>query len=212
MGIHLLPTEVVDQIAAGEVVERPAHLVKELVENSLDAGADHITVEYSEGGRYVKVVDNGSGIDPADLPKALQRFATSKIEKAADLWRLNSFGFRGEALASIASVSRLTLISRRAGAETGSRLIADFGKMGPIENVGGSFGTTLVVEDLFSNVPARLKFLKTAAAEGSQIKTVMKALALAYPQVAIVGPFRRSVQGCLYPHTRRTHPCHTDRG
>ncbi len=184
MGIHLLPTEVVDQIAAGEVVERPAHLVKELVENSLDAGADHITLEYSEGGRYVKVVDNGSGIDPADLPKALQRFATSKIEKAADLWRLNSFGFRGEALASIASVSRLTLISRRAGVETGSRLIADFGKMGPIENVGGSFGTTLVVEDLFSNVPARLKFLKTAAAEGSQIKTVMKALALAYPQVA----------------------------
>jgi DNA mismatch repair protein MutL len=181
--IQLLPSHVVDQIAAGEVVERPAHLVKELVENALDAGASSIEVEYDQGGRRVRVTDNGKGIAADELPLALARHATSKIEVADDLWNLGTFGFRGEALASIAAVSRLSLVSRVSGSATATRVVSEFGKVLPPEPTGGNQGTTVHVEELFENLPARLKFLKSEAGENTQIKATLKALALANPGV-----------------------------
>jgi DNA mismatch repair protein MutL len=181
--IHLLAPEVVDQIAAGEVVERPSHLVKELVENSIDAGAKCIHVEFSKGGRFVKVIDNGKGMAPEDLPKALERFATSKISKTDDLWKLSTFGFRGEALASISAVSKLTLTSRREVDEHAHQLICHYGKKQTIDQVGGSQGTTIAIEDLFENTPARLKFLKSDGAEHTAIKNTLKAMALSHCEV-----------------------------
>lgn len=183
MSIQVLPPEVVDQIAAGEVVERPAHLIKELVENSIDAGATRVHVEFFDGGRQVKVIDNGKGMAPEDLPKALERFATSKISQTEDLWKLRTFGFRGEALASIAAVSRLTLTSRRPDDEQAFQLISEFGKKGEIDKVGGSFGTSILIENLFENTPARLKFLKSDAAENGAIKNTLKAMALSHYDV-----------------------------
>lgn len=185
MEIQVLSPEVVDQIAAGEVVERPAHLVKELVENSIDAGATRVHVEYHDGGRTVKVIDNGKGMSPEDLPKSLERFATSKISKTDDLWGLRTFGFRGEALASISAVSKMTLTSRRAGDEQAFQLVSDYGKRREIDKVGGSQGTTVLMEGLFENTPARLKFLKSDAAEHTAIKTTLKAMALSHPEVEI---------------------------
>lgn len=181
--IQTLSNEVIDQIAAGEVVERPAHLVKELVENSLDAGATQIAVEFANGGRFVQVIDNGRGIPVQELSRALDRHATSKIRISDDLWKLQSFGFRGEALASIAAVSKLTLISKTSEQPTAARLISQFGSRGNIEEIGGSKGTTVIIENLFENVPARLKFMKSAASEHSRIKAAIKALALAHPNV-----------------------------
>jgi DNA mismatch repair protein MutL len=172
--IERLDNEVINQIAAGEVVERPSHLVKELVENSLDAGSTQIEVEYDLGGRNVRVTDNGSGIKKEDLALALARHATSKISKADDLWNLHSFGFRGEALASIAAVSRVELVSRVAG-EQAYKVTAEFGLQSEVEPSGGNFGTTITIKDLFENVPARLKFLKSESAEHAQIKNVLKA-------------------------------------
>ncbi len=183
MSIQVLPPEVVDQIAAGEVVERPAHLVKELVENSIDAGATRVHVEFFDGGRIVKVIDNGKGMAPEDLPKALERFATSKISKTDDLWKLRTFGFRGEALASIAAVSKLTLTSRREGDEQAHQLVSEYGRKKEIDKVGGSQGTTILIENLFDNTPARLKFLKSDAAENTAIKTTLRAMALSHYDV-----------------------------
>jgi DNA mismatch repair protein MutL len=183
--ILALPSDVIDQIAAGEVVERPAHLVKELVENSLDAGATKISIEYRNGGRYVKVTDDGAGISENQLDLALDRHATSKIKNSDDLWKLKSFGFRGEALASIAAVSRLTLISKPKLQKSAGLLKSAFGNRESIENVGGSEGTSILIEELFANVPARLKFMKSAAAENSRIRLSLKALALAHPQVEL---------------------------
>ncbi|UXR63877.1 DNA mismatch repair endonuclease MutL [Bdellovibrio bacteriovorus] len=180
MSIQILSPEVVDQIAAGEVVERPAHLVKELVENSIDAGATRVHVEFFDGGRIVKVIDNGKGMSPEDLPKALERFATSKISKTDDLWSLRTFGFRGEALASIAAVSKLTLTSRREGDEQAHQLISEYGRKKDLDKVGGSQGTTILIENLFDNTPARLKFLKSDSAENTAIKTTLKAMALSH--------------------------------
>lgn len=177
--IHLLASEVVDQIAAGEVVDRPAHLVKELVENAIDAGATSVEVEFDQGGRRVRVTDNGSGIRPDELGLALARHATSKIDRADDLWNLSSFGFRGEALASIAAVSRLTLQSRTRETENAYRIFSEFGRVSAPEATGGNVGTTVLVEELFQNVPARLKFMKSETAESSQIKAALRALALA---------------------------------
>jgi DNA mismatch repair protein MutL len=180
MSIQVLSPEVVDQIAAGEVVERPAHLVKELVENSIDAGAKSVHIEFHDGGRIVKVIDNGKGMSPEDLPKALERFATSKISETDDLWKLRTFGFRGEALASIAAVSKLTLTSRREGDEQAHQLLSEYGKKREIDKVGGSKGTTILIENLFDNTPARLKFLKSDGAEATAIKTTLKAMALSH--------------------------------
>lgn len=180
MSIEILSPEVVNQIAAGEVVERPAHLVKELVENSIDAGASRVHVEFFDGGRIVKVIDNGKGMAPEDLPKSLERFATSKISKTDDLWSLRTFGFRGEALASIASVSKLTLTSRREGDEQAHQLISEYGTKKEMDKVGGSQGTTIFIENLFENTPARLKFLKSDTAESTAIKTTLRAMALSH--------------------------------
>lgn len=189
--IEELRSEVVDQIAAGEVVERPAHLVKELVENALDADAKDIEVEFDEGGRRVRVSDDGTGIRPSDLKRALQRHATSKISVADDLWRLSSFGFRGEALASIAAVSRIELVSRPKAESVAHRVSAEFGTIKAIEPSAGNLGTSVHIESLFENVPARLKFMKSETAETAQVKAVLKATALSRPDVG----FRLKTKG-----------------
>lgn len=184
MEIKVLPSEVVDQIAAGEVVERPSHLLKELLENCLDAGATQIEIDADEGGKKIKVSDNGKGIHPQDLPLVCARHATSKISVADDLWKLRTFGFRGEALASISSVSRLKITSRPQNSEQAFTLENNFGKEGGVPfPAGREPGTTIEVDELFSNVPARLKFLKSDSAEMTQIKSVVRAMALANPSV-----------------------------
>jgi DNA mismatch repair protein MutL len=184
MSIHILPPEVVDQIAAGEVVERPAHLIKELVENSLDAGSSEVEIEYDDGGKTVRVTDNGYGIEKSELTLALARHATSKIESSEDLWRLKSYGFRGEALASIASVSHFTMVSKPKKSGQAYRVVSEFGAITEPSPSGGESGTQIQIRDLFQNVPARLKFLKSDSAEGTQIKNALRALALAYPNVS----------------------------
>lgn len=183
MSIKVLSQDVVNQIAAGEVVERPAHLVKELIENSLDAGATQIQIEVSVGGQFIKITDNGKGIQHNELGLALQRHATSKISLTEDLWKLQTYGFRGEALASAAAVSDLTLISKPSTQEKAFQIKSQFGSvMGPMDG-SLSNGTQIMIERLFENVPARLKFLKSDSAEISQIRQVIKALALVYDQV-----------------------------
>ncbi len=181
--IKPLSEDTISQIAAGEVVERPAHLVKEIVENALDAGANDIEVDFDDGGRFVKVKDNGKGISKDQMPLALARHATSKISKTNDLWKIKTFGFRGEALASIASVSDLTLISQVAGETLSYRLRSVFGKEEDIETIGGNQGTTVIIRSLFENVPARFKFLKTPSGENTAIKNTLKALALSHSKV-----------------------------
>jgi DNA mismatch repair protein MutL len=184
MHIHILPDEVASQIAAGEVIERPASVVKELVENALDAGAMavHIRVQ-GAGRRLVEVTDDGAGIPAAELPLAALRHATSKLEKADDLFKVTSLGFRGEALASIGSVARLTITSRPPGEQAGARLRVEGGRAGAVEPVGAPHGTQVQVEDLFYNVPARLKFLKSEVTERRLIDELVTRYALAFPQV-----------------------------
>jgi DNA mismatch repair protein MutL len=189
--IKVLPSEVIDQIAAGEVVERPSHLVKELVENAIDAGATEVDIDFQMGGRHVRVVDDGRGIREQDLENALARHATSKIQKADDLWSVRSFGFRGEALASIASVSRLELISKPHVSSSAAKVVAEFGRVSQVETSSGNNGTVVKISDLFENVPARLKFMKSESAEGLQIKNVVRAMAMSHPDVA----FRLSTKG-----------------
>lgn len=184
MQIHALSEDVINQIAAGEVVERPAHLVKELVENSLDAGATEITIDVAAGGRSVRVLDNGCGINSREVATALQRFTTSKIGAAEDLWALQTFGFRGEALASISAVSKLRMVSRTKGENKATAIESLFGQVSKPETVSGSIGTEVSVTDLFENVPARLKFLKSGASEAGAIKNAIKGLALAHPIVS----------------------------
>lgn len=184
MPIRLLPPEVASQIAAGEVVERPASVVKELVENALDSGARTVSVTVQQAGRrLIEVADDGSGIPAAELPLAVERHATSKLASAADLFHIATLGFRGEALASIASVSRLTLTSRVKESASGARIRVEGGRAGPVEVVGAPVGTVVRVEDLFYNVPARLKFLKQDVTERRAIDTLLARYALAYPQV-----------------------------
>jgi DNA mismatch repair protein MutL len=184
MPIRILASDVASQIAAGEVVERPASVVKELVENALDAGARTVSVTVAEAGRrLVEVVDDGSGIPSAELALAVERHATSKLASAADLFRIATLGFRGEALASIGSVSRMTITSRAANERTGARILVEGGRVGSLEKVGAPPGTRVRVEDLFHNVPARLKFLKQDATERRQIDALVTRYALAYPSV-----------------------------
>lgn len=184
MPIHLLPPEVASQIAAGEVVERPASVVKELLENAIDAGARTITIRIEGAGqRLVEVADDGCGMAADELPLAVERHATSKLQRAADLFAIETLGFRGEALASIGSVSHLTVTSRPVDATVGSRIHVDGGLSRPVEPVGAPVGTVMRVEDLFYNVPARLKFLKVDATERRQIDMLVTRYALAYPQV-----------------------------
>src|SRR5690554_6056443 len=189
--IRILPPEVAQKIAAGEVIERPASVVKELVENSIDAAATQITVEIRKGGlELIRVQDNGAGIAKDDLRLAFEPHATSKIAAADDLFALYTLGFRGEALPSIASVSNLTLYSRPADQKTGYKIVGSDGDF-VVEPVGTPPGTTVEVRDLFYNVPARLKFVKSPATERRRVVELTSRLALAHPHVS----FRLVVDG-----------------
>src|SRR5512133_3273835 len=183
MPIRLLSSEVASQIAAGEVIERPASVVKELLENSLDAGARSITINIEEAGKkLIEVADDGSGIPSAELELAVARHATSKLVRSDDLFSISTLGFRGEALASIGSVSRLTITSRVQNEEEGARLHLEGGTLGKLTKVGTTVGTTVRVEDLFYNVPARLKFLKSDTTERRATDSLVTRYALAYPE------------------------------
>lgn len=182
--VRLLDTNTANQIAAGEVVEKPASVVKELVENALDAGADKIEVTIFAGGtEYIRVTDNGCGMSEADAKMAVLRHATSKLTKAEDLLSLNTLGFRGEALPSIASVSNFTLLTRPQSKEFATSVHIDGGENTEVTASGGSTGTTVIVENLFFNVPARRKFLKTVSTEGRYISELLTRLALSRPDV-----------------------------
>ncbi len=182
MTIHLLSPEVAAKIAAGEVVERPASVVKELIENSIDAEASEIRVELREGGRQLlRVTDNGCGMTAADAPLAFLRHATSKLNSASDLERIASFGFRGEALYSIAAVSQLTLVTRHRSEEFALQLRLEGGQVVNQQRAGAPVGTLISVEHLFFNTPARLKFLRSPVAEAGQIASVVQRYALAHP-------------------------------
>ncbi|MCH8089317.1 MAG: DNA mismatch repair endonuclease MutL [Chloroflexi bacterium] len=184
MSIRVLKLEVAAQIAAGEVVERPASVVKELIENSLDAGATQIVVEVKGGGlELIRVVDNGAGIPAADVETAFARHATSKITSARDLDHIHTLGFRGEALPSIASVSHLELVTRSADEVAGTRLELRHGSVTRREAASRPVGTTVVVTRLFQNVPARLKFMKSAATENGRISALVSRYSLAYPSI-----------------------------
>ncbi len=183
--IHVLDSETIDKIAAGEVVERPSSVVKELVENALDAGATAISVEIRDGGvSLVRVTDNGSGMEKDQVEKAFLRHATSKIENADDLSRIHSLGFRGEALSSIAAVSQVELITKTAGTLTGVRFCIEGGVPKELQEVGAPEGTTFVMRNLFYNVPVRKKFLKQAPTEAGYVADLMEHLALSRPDVS----------------------------
>jgi DNA mismatch repair protein MutL len=184
--IHRLPPELANQIAAGEVVERPASVVKELVENAIDAGARRVAIQIELGGkRLIRVEDDGMGMEEADARLALERHATSKIQRAEDLAAILTLGFRGEALPSIASVSELTLRTRARGAPAGTEIRVRAGVVDSVRTVGAPEGTRLEVADLFYNLPARRKFLKADSAEAAQVSRVVAQLALGYPEVGI---------------------------
>lgn len=183
--IHILDSETIDKIAAGEVVERPASVVKELVENAVDAGASAITVEAKEGGiAFIRVTDNGSGMDANQIRTAFQRHATSKIENADDLVRISSLGFRGEALSSIAAVSKVELITKTKKSLTGTRIIMEGAVEKAFEEIGAPEGTTFIMRNLFFNTPVRRKFLKQPATEGGYIADLMEHLALSRPDIS----------------------------
>lgn len=184
--IKLLLKSVSDKIAAGEVVERPSSVVKELVENSIDSGATSIIVEIKKGGSsYIRVTDNGSGIPKDEVELAFTRHATSKISTAEDLDNLITLGFRGEALASIAAVSITEIITKTSDKKTGTKVILEAGKVLENKAIGAPDGTTVIVEDLFFNTPARRKFMKSNASESNKIIDLMKNIALAYPKIKI---------------------------
>src|SRR5712691_3637808 len=182
--IHRLPTDLANQIAAGEVVERPASVIKELVENAIDAGARRIaiTVEYG-GKKLIRVDDDGDGMDPEDARLAIERHATSKIRRADDLERIATLGFRGEALPSIASVSHFTLKTRARGSGSGTEVRVNGGALGAVTEVGMPEGTSIDVANVFYNLPARRKFLKSDAAESAQVSRIVTQLALCYPEI-----------------------------
>lgn len=183
--IHVLDSKTIDLIAAGEVVERPSSVVKELVENALDAGADAITVEIRDGGiGMIRVTDNGCGMSADQVRKAFLRHATSKIETAEDLSGIHSLGFRGEALSSIAAVSQIELVTKTADSLTGTRLCLEGGVETSFEEIGAPEGTTFFMRNLFYNTPVRRKFLKQAYTEGGYITDLMEHLALSHPEVS----------------------------
>ena len=180
-----LSPHVANLIAAGEVVERPASVVKELLENAVDAGATLVTVEIRDGGMtFLRVTDNGCGMEPEDARTAFQRHATSKLRNAEDLAAIHTMGFRGEALAAIASVSRIDLITKTAGSITGTSLALEAGKITEDTEAGCPDGTTIIVRDLFFNTPARMKFMKSDTVEGSRVTAAVQLQALAHPDVS----------------------------
>ncbi len=184
--INVLGFDVANLIAAGEVVDRPASIVKELLENAVDSGADEITVEIKNGGiSHIRVSDNGCGIDQDDLPVAVLRHATSKIKDADDLGKISTLGFRGEALAAIAAVTKLKIYSRPRGVSDGSLLICEGGEIVELCDAGCSEGTTVIADELFYNVPARRKFLKRDATECAKITEIMEKVALSVPDISV---------------------------
>lgn len=183
--IAILNQETIDKIAAGEVVERPCSVVKELVENAIDAGSTAITVEIKEGGiSFIRITDNGCGIERDQVAVAFYRHSTSKIRSAEDLLTVKSLGFRGEALSSISAVARVELITKTYDELTGTRYVIEGSKELSNEEIGAPDGTTFIVKDLFYNVPARRKFLKTAQTEGSYISDMVEKLALSHPDIS----------------------------
>lgn len=183
--IHLLSQETIDKIAAGEVIERPSSVVKELVENSIDAGSTAITVEIRDGGTtFIRITDNGCGIEKSQVDLAFLRHSTSKIKSVEDLLSVSSLGFRGEALSSIAAVSQVELISKTAKDLTGIRYVLEGSKEISKEEIGAPNGTTFLVKNLFYNTPARRKFLKSNQTEGTYISTMMERLAFSHPEIS----------------------------
>lgn len=183
--IAILDQNTIDKIAAGEVVERPSSVVKELVENAIDAGATAITVEITDGGKkLIRITDNGSGMDAEQVPLAFLRHATSKIEKVEDLTHIASLGFRGEALSSIAAVSQVELITKTPSGISGTRYVIEGGKEQSLEEMGAPEGTTFLIRNLFYNTPARSKFLKSDMTEAGYINTLMEQLALSHPEIS----------------------------
>ncbi len=190
--INVLSFEVANLIAAGEVVDRPASAIKEMMENAIDAGASRITVEIQNGGvTFMRVSDNGHGMPPEDLPMAIRRHATSKISEAADLDGIATLGFRGEALAAIAAVSRLRILSKTPDAALGAQMDVDCGEIVDITERGCAVGTTVIAEDLFANVPARRKFLKRDVTEAMAVSANVEKIALSHPEIA----FRLIIDG-----------------
>lgn len=196
--IKQLPSHVADLIAAGEVVERPASVVKELLENAIDAGATAVVVEIEHGGMtYLRITDNGCGISPRELPTAFLRHATSKLRTAEDLSAIGTLGFRGEALAAISAVSRIDVLTCPSGAPSGAALHVEGGVAGEVRPAGCPQGTTMVVRDLFYNTPARMKFMKKDTAEGAAVNGIVTHLALSHPDIS----FRLLRDGAEVLHT-----------
>ena len=186
MPIQVLDQSTINQIAAGEVVERPASVVKELMENAIDAGSTAITVEIRQGGiGFIRITDNGCGIKKEELPLAFLRHSTSKIRTAEDLLTVSSLGFRGEALSSIAAVSQVELITKTSGSLTGSRYRIEGGEEKGLEEIGAPDGTTFISRNLFFNTPARRKFLKTETTEGAHVADLVEKIALSHPEISI---------------------------
>ena len=185
MSIQVLDQETINKIAAGEVIERPSSVVKELVENAIDAGATAVTIEIKDGGiSFIRITDNGSGISNDDIPMAFLRHSTSKIKSIEDLMNVSSLGFRGEALSSIAAVSQVELITKTADDFTGSRYVIEGGNEISLEEVGAPDGTTFIVRNLFYNTPVRRKFLKTAATEAGYVNALIEHLSLSHPDIS----------------------------
>ena len=183
--IHVLPKEVYQLIAAGEVVERPSSVIKEMVENSIDAGAANITVEIKNGGStYMRITDDGCGIDSEDVRNVFVSHATSKIETQKDLDAIGTLGFRGEAMASIGAVARVEMLTRTRGSELGTRYVIAGGEEQEMDQAGCPEGTTIVVRDLFFNTPARMKFLKKDVTEGNAVAAVLDAAAISHPEIS----------------------------
>lgn len=185
MSIQVLDQETINKIAAGEVIERPSSVVKELVENAIDAGATAVTIEIKDGGiSFIRITDNGSGISKDDISMAFLRHSTSKIKSIEDLMNVSSLGFRGEALSSIAAVSQVELITKTADDFTGSRYVIEGGNEISLEEVGAPDGTTFIVRNLFYNTPVRRKFLKTAATEAGYVNALIEHLSLSHPDIS----------------------------
>ena len=183
--IQILDPVTIDKIAAGEVVERPASIVKELSENAIDAGAPAVTVEIEEGGiSYIRIADNGCGIPKEEVPSAFLRHSTSKIRSVDDLLHIHSLGFRGEALSSIAAVSQVEMITKTQEETFGTRYRISGGKEEDLEETGAKDGTTFIIRQLFYNTPARRKFLKTPMTEASHVSDLMTRMALSHPEIS----------------------------
>ena len=183
--INLLPKQVSELIAAGEVVERPSSVIKELVENSIDAGATVITVEIKNGGiSYIRITDNGCGISREDVPLAFLRHATSKIKVGNDLDRISTLGFRGEALAAVSSVSRVELLTKTKEEQIGTHYLIEGSEEKDYSDAGCPDGTTIIIRDLFYNTPARMKFLKKDVSEANSCAAVIDRIALSHPEIS----------------------------